>query len=222
MERARKVGTAACMILLVNPAVLVAQNEAPNPVRASRRTARLMSRSNLVPEARSTTSVLGSVWSPEHEGVPGVAVRSRNLVLEEISAVTWTNEAGDFAFEQVPSGTYLLEVAEEEDGSPVALGDIFSIGPNNTVAIFAKLPAPLGWTSTLAALLGAPGGAAGAGAGASGAAGGSTVGSAAGAFGGGLAGPFGSTVASVVSAAASAGVTGIGGGRSASPDGQSP
>ena len=144
--------------------------------------------------------------------------------------MTWTNEAGDFAFEQVPSGTYLLEVAEEEDGSPVALGDIFSIGPNNTVAIFVKLLAPLGWTSTLAALLGAPSGAAGAGAGASGAAAGSTVGSAvggtvgsaAGAFGGGLAGTFGSTVASVVSAAASAGVTGIGGGRSASPDGQSP
>ncbi len=39
MERARKVGTAACMMLLIGPPVLVAQNEAPNPVRGGGRSA---------------------------------------------------------------------------------------------------------------------------------------------------------------------------------------
>ena len=153
-------------------------------------------------------------------------------MLGEISAVTRTNRAGDFAFEQLREGTYLLEVAEEEDGNTVALGDVFTIGPGETVAIFVKLPAPLGWTSTLAALLGAPGGAAGAGAGAGGAAVGSTVGSAVGStvgsavgsavgtVGSSVASTFGSTVASVVSSAASAGVTGIGGGRAASNEDQ--
>ena len=195
----------------------LAQHEVPNQIRAARRTALLLSRSNLLPEARSTTSVVGSVWSPRDEGVPDMTVRLRDFVLGEISAVTWTNEAGDFAFEQVASGTYILEVAEQEDGNPVALGDIFTIGPDETVAIFVKLPAPLGWTSTLAALLGAPSGATRSGVGASGAAEGSTFGT----VGSGRAGTFDSTVASVVSSAASAGVTGVGGGRAASNDDQS-
>ena len=222
MELARKVGATACIILLIGPAVSLAQDEVPNQVRATRRTALLLSRSNLVPEARSTTSVIGSIWSPQNEGVPEMTVRLRDLVLGELSAVTWTNEAGDFAFEQVASGTYLLEVAEQEDGNPVALGDIFTIGPDETVAIFVKLPAPLRWTAPLAALLGAPSRAAvGAGVGASGAAVGSTVGPAIGTVSSGLAGTFGSTMASVVSSAASAGVTGIGGGRAASNDDQS-
>ncbi len=217
MELARTVGTTACILLLISPAVSVAQHEVPNQIRAARRTALLLSRSNLLPEARSTTSVVGSVWSPRDEGVPDMTVRLRDFVLGEISAVTWTNEAGDFAFEQVASGTYILEVAEQEDGNPVALGDIFTIGPDETVAIFVKLPAPLGWTSTLAALLGAPSGAARSGVGASGAAEGSTFGP----VGSGRAGTFDSTVASVVSSAASAGVTGVGGGRAASNDDQS-
>jgi hypothetical protein len=187
-----------------------------------------MSRSSLTPEARSTTAVVGSVWSPDNQAVPDVAVRLRNLVVGEITAVTRSNEAGDFALEQVPPGTYLLEVAEEEDGNPVALGDVFTIGTGETVAIFVKLPAPPGWTSALAALLGAPGGAAGAGAGAGGAAVGSTVGSAVGGTVGSVVGSaastvastFSSAVASVVSSAAGAGVTGIGGGRSASNEDQ--
>ena len=206
MELARTVGTTACILLLISPAVSLAQHEVPNQIRAARRTALLLSRFNLLPEARSTTSVVGSVWSPRDEGVPDVTVRLRDFVLGEISAVTWTNEAGDFAFEQVASGTYILEVAEQVDGNPVALGDIFTIGPDETVAIFVKLPAPLGWTSTLAALLGAPSGAEG-----------STFGT----VGSGRAGTFDSTVASVVSSAASAGVTGVGGGRAASNDDQS-
>jgi len=217
MELARTVGTTACILLLISPAVSLAQHEVPNQIRAARRTALLLSRFNLLPEARSTTSVVGSVWSPRDEGVPDVTVRLRDFVLGEISAVTWTNETGDFAFEQVASGTYILEVAEQVDGNPVALGDIFTIGPDETVAIFVKLPAPLGWTSTLAALLGAPSGAARSGVGASGAAEGSTFGP----VGSGRAGTFDSTVASVVSSAASAGVTGVGGGRAASNDDQS-
>ncbi len=217
MELARTVGTTACILLLISPAVSLAQHEVPNQIRAARRTALLLSRFNLLPEARSTTSVVGSVWSPRDEGVPDMTVRLRDFVLGEISAVTWTNEAGDFAFEQVASGTYILEVAEQVDGNPVALGDIFTIGPDETVAIFVKLPAPLGWTSTLAALLGAPSGAARSGVGASGAAEGSTFGT----VGSGRAGTFDSTVASVVSSAASAGVTGVGGGRAASNDDQS-
>ena len=217
MELARTVGTTACILLLISPAVSLAQHEVPNQIRAARRTALLLSRFNLLPEARSTTSVVGSVWSPRDEGVPDVTVRLRDFVLGEISAVTWTNEAGDFAFEQVASGTYILEVAEQVDGNPVALGDIFTIGPDETVAIFVKLPAPLGWTSTLAALLGAPSGAPRSGVGASRAAEGSTFGT----VGSGRAGTFDSTVASVVSSAASAGVTGVGGGRAASNDDQS-
>ena len=106
----RTVGVVTCMALVVSPAVSLAQTQAQNQVRATRRTALLMSRSDLVPEARPTTSVVGSVWSPENEGVPEVSVRLRNLVLGEISAVTRTNRAGDFAFEQLREGTYLLEV----------------------------------------------------------------------------------------------------------------
>ena len=219
MARTGRVGCLFCVLQLLAPAVLLAQTEVPDQVRATRRSALLMARLNRVPAARPTTSVVGSVWSPQNEGVPDIAVRLRDIQSGEIWAATRTDEAGDFAFEQVSSATYLLEVAETEDGSPVALGDMFTVSPGETVAIFVKMPAPPGWGSTLAALLGAPAGASGA---AVGSAVGSTVGSAVGAgvgaVGSGLASTFGTAVASVVSSAASAGVTGIGGGIAASND----
>lgn len=228
------IGGVVVALLAAQPAEVRGQvgSDSPNQVRAARRSALLMARSNLRPTPRATTSVVGSIWSPEEEGVPNVAVRLRDLVAGEVAAVTRTDESGSFVFDQVERGTYLVEVAEEEDGAPIAFGDVITLAAEETVVVFVKLPRPLGWTSTLAALLGAPGGAAGAGAGAGGAAVGSTVGSAVGSsvgsavgtavgsVGSSVAGTFGSAVASVVSSAAGAGVTGIGGGRSASNEDQ--
>jgi len=215
---------AITLILSICPALSAAQQVNQDQIRAARRAAYLLSRSPLVPQAASSTTVVGSVWSPENAGVPDIAVRLRNLVHGDVSGTTRTNDTGDFTLEHVPAGTYLIEVATEENSNPIALGQVFSVGPNETVAVFVKLPAPLGWTSSLAALLGAPGGAAGAGAGASGAAVGGTVvpgmssalGSAASTVGGTLGSTFGTAAVSVVSSAASAGVTSLGGGRAAS------
>ena len=205
MNRTRTVAAVACLTLLNAPLVAFSQTIEPDPVRMARRTTLLMSRSNIVPEARTTTSVVGSVWS-QNDGVPDLVVRLRDLVLGEVWELTRTNDGGDFAFEQVPQGTYLLEVSEEENGDPLALGDIFTIGPNETVAVFVNLPAPMGWASTLAAMLGA---------------GGAAQVNADESERRGLGGTFASAMAALVGTAAGAGVTGLGGGRAASNDDQS-
>ena len=129
---------AACATLLVCPAVSLGQDAERDQVRATKRAALLMSRFNLlVPEARPTTAVVGSVWSPENEGMPGVTVQLRDVVSGETSETT-TNEAGHYTFEQVAEGTYLVEV--EWEAGDLALGDIFTIRPGETVAVFVKLP----------------------------------------------------------------------------------
>lgn len=206
------IGLATCLALGFGSAVSSAQIPTLDQVRAARRSALLMARSGFVPEAQPTTSVVGVIASLENQGVANVEVRLRNLVQGEVSAVTRTDGSGAFSFEQLSAGTYLVEI-EAQDGNAVALGDVLTVAPGETVATFVKMPAPLGWTSTLASLLGAPGSAA------DDAAAGNTAGSSVTASRN-PAGTFSSTAGSVVSSAASAGVTGIGGGRAASNDDQ--
>ena len=141
MEFARTVGTAACVTLLICPAVSLAQNAGADQVRATRRTTLLLSRFNLlVPKARPATAVVGSVWSPTNTGMAGVAVGLRNVVTGEV-VTTITDDAGDYSFDEVHEGTYLVEVTEDQDGNVVALGDLFTVRPGETVAVFMKVPA---------------------------------------------------------------------------------
>ena len=142
MEFARTVGTAACVRLLVCPAVSLAQNAGADQVRATRRTTLLLWRFNLlVSKARPATAVVGSVWSPTNRGRVGVAVGLRNVVTGEV-VTTITDDAGDYSFDEVPEGTYLVEVTGGQDSNVVALGDLFTVRPGETVAVFMKVPAP--------------------------------------------------------------------------------
>lgn len=133
------IGLATSLAVLASPAVSVAQSVRRHQVRATPRTALLMSRVGLVAEARATTSVVGSVWSLTNETVPDQDVRLRNPVDGDVIRDGRTDHAGDFAFEAVPPGTYLIEVVAQEDGRPMALGDVFTIGPGETVAVFVRL-----------------------------------------------------------------------------------
>jgi hypothetical protein len=114
-----------------------------------------------------------------------------------LAAEAVTSDAGEFAFEQLTSGTYVVEVASE-GGDVMAVGQPISVDLGETVATFVRLPLPPTWYVTAVALLGGD------------SSGGSAATRGVTAI---LSDTFGNTAAGVIATAATAGVIGRGEGR---------
>lgn len=116
------------------------------------------------------------------------------VISGSVAAEAVTNDAGEFAFVQLMSDTYMVEVASE-GGDLLAVGQPITVAPGETVATFVRLPPPPAWYTTAAALLG----------GVSSSGNAATRGVTA-----VLSDTFGNTAVTVISTAATAGVTGLG------------
>jgi hypothetical protein len=92
---------------------------------------------NVVVGARGT-SIVGAAWKHDNTPVPGAHVRLRNVVSGKIVASTVANELGQFAFTDVESGTYIVELVSES-GKLEAVGHPFTIGPGESVSTFIRL-----------------------------------------------------------------------------------
>jgi hypothetical protein len=89
------------------------------------------------PVARST-SVHGVVWNADNTPFPNSKVRLRNLQTGRADATATANEEGRFTFENLESGSYVIELVGD-DGRVIALGQSFRIEPGETVATFVRL-----------------------------------------------------------------------------------
>jgi hypothetical protein len=87
--------------------------------------------------ARST-SVHGVVWNADNTPFPNSKVRLRNLQTGRADATAAANEEGRFTFENLESGSYVIELVGD-DGRVIALGQSFRIEPGETVATFVRL-----------------------------------------------------------------------------------
>lgn len=92
---------------------------------------------------RSTT-IIGSAWNADNSPIKNARVRLRNVVTGRIEATTTANEAGQFTFENVEGGTYIVELITET-GKIAALGHVFTIGPGETVATFVRIGTKVPW-----------------------------------------------------------------------------
>ncbi|MDQ3068779.1 MAG: carboxypeptidase-like regulatory domain-containing protein [Acidobacteriota bacterium] len=89
--------------------------------------------------ASRVTSVMGYLWAGEGTPVSNASVQLRNLVTGQVEQVSSTLQNGAFAFNNVPGGTYAIEMMTEAAGRVVAVGQAFSVAPGETVATFVRL-----------------------------------------------------------------------------------
>lgn len=93
---------------------------------------------------RPSTAILGNAWTANNSPIPGARIRLRNVASGRIAAVTLANEAGQFSFPNIESGSYAVELVNES-ASVLALGHVFSIAPGETVATFVRLGTKVPW-----------------------------------------------------------------------------
>ena len=86
------------------------------------------------------TTILGAAWKADNTPIPRARLRLRNVTTGRPEAVTTANGSGQFTFAGIEPGSYVIELVND-DGKVLALGQVFSLGPGETVATFVRLSA---------------------------------------------------------------------------------
>lgn len=92
------------------------------------------------------TAILGSAWNHDNAPIPFAKLRLRNLVTARIDAATLANEVGQFEFQAIETGSYVIELVSER-GKVLAVGHTFSLESGETVATFVRLGTQVPWIS---------------------------------------------------------------------------
>lgn len=88
---------------------------------------------------RSTQQVMGYLWTANNGAITDATVQLKNTVTGEILQRTATNSAGEFLFQNVDAGEYVIEYVSGSTSRLVALGHPFTVSPGETVATFVRL-----------------------------------------------------------------------------------
>jgi hypothetical protein len=90
------------------------------------------------------TSILGAAWNPDNTPIPDARLRLRNVLTGKIEATAIANDAGQFAFTGIETGSYVIELVTG-NGKLLSVGHAFTIGPGETVATFIRLGTKVPW-----------------------------------------------------------------------------
>jgi len=94
--------------------------------------------------AVSGMAVVGSAWKADNTPIPHAKVRLRSVVTGRIEGATEADDAGQFVFEKVSSGSYLVELVNDS-GKVLAVSHPFTVGSGETIATFVRLGAGAAW-----------------------------------------------------------------------------
>ena len=89
-------------------------------------------------------TVIGTVWNRHDTPVALARLRLRDMTSGKIVKTAQADDAGRFTFLKVPPGSYLVELVDHS-GSVLALGQMFTLGPLETVATFIRLGTSVPW-----------------------------------------------------------------------------
>ena len=89
-------------------------------------------------------SVRGVAWNNDNTPLPAAKVRLRNLHTGRVDATAVTTEIGQFTFNGIESGAYVIELVGD-GGNVMAVGQSFRLETGETVATFVRLAARQSW-----------------------------------------------------------------------------
>jgi len=90
------------------------------------------------------TAILGTAWTAENNPIKEAHLQLRNVVSGHVDALTVADDSGQFAFENVPAGSYVVELVSDA-GKVQVVGHVFSIAPGETVATFVRTSTKIPW-----------------------------------------------------------------------------
>jgi hypothetical protein len=91
-----------------------------------------------------SASVVGAAWNADNSGIAGARVRLRAASNGKVGATTVADQTGRFRFDAISAGSYLIELVDES-GKVLAVGQLFTIAPGETIATFVRLSARVPW-----------------------------------------------------------------------------
>lgn len=143
----------ALALAAVTPALLGASPDRPDARPAAKAakapgTARPVATGSRVAGASfggtRVTSILGAAWNVDNTPIKDATLRLRDVVTGKIEAVVKANDAGQFAFENVNGGSYVVELVAAS-GKIQTVGHVFTIAPGETVATFVRVGTKVPW-----------------------------------------------------------------------------
>ena len=90
------------------------------------------------------TGIMGAAWTADNTPIKQASLRLRNVISGKIQATAVANDAGQFAFENVPAGSYVVELLGA-NGHVQVVGHVFSIASGETVATFVRTGTKVPW-----------------------------------------------------------------------------
>ena len=136
----------ALALAVLAPAMLAASPDRPDTRPAAKAaakgtgTARPVATGSRVASfgtARVTT-IVGAAWNVDNTPIKDANLRLRNVVTGKIEALAKGDDAGEFAFENVTGGSYVVELVTAS-GKIQTVGHVFTIAPGETVATFVRV-----------------------------------------------------------------------------------
>jgi hypothetical protein len=96
-----------------------------------------------VVSARATL-IRGAAWNADNSPIPGARLRLRDVGTGRIAATAIANDTGQFKFDNVEGGSYVIELVSES-GKILTVGHTFTVAPGETVATFVRLGTKVPW-----------------------------------------------------------------------------
>ncbi len=96
--------------------------------------------------SKGETSIRGVVWSVKNTPVPGAQVQLRNLVTGKVDAASVADQTGQFSFNQIDGGRYVIELIGT-NGKIMTVGNAFVVAPGESVATFVRMGTKVPWFS---------------------------------------------------------------------------
>jgi hypothetical protein len=92
------------------------------------------------------TTIRGNAWASDNTPIKEAKLRLRNAATGKAVATTVADDAGRFAFTNVETGSYVVEIVTDS-GKILAVGHSFTIASGETIGTFVRLGARAPWFS---------------------------------------------------------------------------
>jgi hypothetical protein len=144
--------TAAVLVLSAPLAGAGRSDDPPTDRRAAARTGTArpvtgVTRITSTSPGSHTASIVGYAWNADNSPIKFANLRLRDVVAGKIEALAKANDTGQFAFESIPAGSYVVELLNDA-GKIETVGHVFTIAPGENVATFVRLGAKVPWMSS--------------------------------------------------------------------------